>query len=398
MKDVTIGNETYQGVNRVELSGEDGQPCIFTDTSDATATASDIASGKTAYVNGAKVTGNLPTSDLQAIITADNVTPTLSSGKLQMEYANNSENLYRKGFSVTLQKDASYFGDATAADVVSGKKFTSKNGIAVTGTHTCSAPSGTINITTNGTHNVSDYATANVNVPSSGIDTSDATALLTDITEGKTAYMRGVKYTGTIPETTEGNSFSMPSGTISFNSGGSVGDITISPYFRGKSGASNKDDILRQGAFAEFNIPVNSFGDATAADVTAGKTFTSSSGLKIVGTKEAGASDVQIKTGSFSTADSGSEEEFTIDTGLNTIYAYYIKLPEPTRTKNTYLFCYAGTNGVKVFKDASSYLKTTGTGSLADNGINGGQITIKQYSSTYPLILRTGCSWVAVGI
>jgi len=47
----------YLGKNKV--SGIGGQGVIGTDTSDANATATDLLSGKTAYVNGEKITGTL---------------------------------------------------------------------------------------------------------------------------------------------------------------------------------------------------------------------------------------------------------------------------------------------------------------------------------------------------
>ena len=61
-QDVTIAGASFEDVPGILVPKTGSGTAYFADTSDADATAADIASGKTAYVNGTKMTGNMSLS------------------------------------------------------------------------------------------------------------------------------------------------------------------------------------------------------------------------------------------------------------------------------------------------------------------------------------------------
>ena len=99
------------------------------------ATASDVAAGKTfTSAAGLKVTGNVNTpSDYTTIVDGGEPTYNFSTSRLFANYDFTEPTLFHSGKQISIGIDASALGDATAADVVSGKTFTSAAGVKVTG-------------------------------------------------------------------------------------------------------------------------------------------------------------------------------------------------------------------------------------------------------------------------
>lgn len=314
------------------------------DTSEATAFASDILSGKTAYARGSMITGTIETKSVSDL-TASGQTVTVPAGYYAsstskdvntVEQAVPSVSVDSSGvINVTSNQDAGYVsagttmasmqlttqsaqtitpgtanktiqsgtyltgtqtikGDANLIpeNIVSGKTI-----FGVEGSHACSTPSGTIDITTNGTHDVTNYASANVNVPSSGIDTSDATATADQLLNGAIAYgVNGERITGTLsysPSASGGN------GTIY-----TATETTASGDYINSTCTVKSSKAHLSGSTISMKTSMSEFGDATAADVAAGKTFTSSNGLQVAGT-------ISTYTGMNHPADSVNEINYT---------------------------------------------------------------------------------------
>ena len=101
-QNVIINGVTYQNVPEVNIPKSGGGTAKFMDTSDSNAVAGEILSGKTAYVNGVKITGSISSKSAQTY------TPTTSDQTI-------AASQYLSG-AQTLKGDA----NLTAANIASG--------------------------------------------------------------------------------------------------------------------------------------------------------------------------------------------------------------------------------------------------------------------------------------
>lgn len=265
-----------------------------TDTSDATATEEDIAKNKTAYVQGKKITGKLyeyvKGKKLEMWVSAGGSQYLIVNKRgyicISMPHELNDE-ILRIGCTIELGADPSLFGDAVAADVAKGKTMTSAAGLKVVGTNTNDA------------------------------DTSDADATASDIAKGRTAYVQGAKVTGKLTEYLAGE-------TLSYYTSGDE-EITIerdsdSDNISIKIHCFDDDKIMRHNSYIKLGADAILFGNATAADVAKGKTFTSAAGVNVTGTAEPAKSNNNVEA--YAVTDTSPSVNFKRTDGAIKIWGY----------------------------------------------------------------------------
>ena len=142
---------------------------VKVDTSDADVTSQDIIKDKVAYADGQKVIGTLEEIQQGATTTEiyDAVTADETNKKLKVSKQFTTDKVYRAGAGISL--DVAYNEVATTTKLTPEKLVQGETVLGVTGT----------------------------TIPLSS--TLDATATINDIAKGQTAYVNGVKITGTLP-------------------------------------------------------------------------------------------------------------------------------------------------------------------------------------------------------
>lgn len=232
-----------------------------------------------------------------------------------------------------------------------------------------------------------------------GILTSDANADANSIESGKSAYVNGKKIKGTltgendIKATTKNTKLSSIPTTIP---GYGQSTLPVLKHTIEVSLADANKPVLLKGGVKKtvvYDEAGSIYGDAKASDVRAGKTFTSSNGVKITGTLSVSAKTMKgIVTG-------GGANAVAFDTGLKAISCIVI-MQTVTSTSDTGIIALLHQNGktVGIGNSYSQYLKTssTSTGTIA---INGGEVTYTPKNGTEVTNMVNGkeYTWIAIG-
>lgn len=168
------------------------------DTSDATATSSDILQGKTAYAQGLKVTGTIPIKS-QSDLAVNGPTVVVPTGYYASQSSKTVATTTQASPNITISNNGLITAEVvqSAGYIGGGTKSATKQ--LTTQAATTITPSKTTQTAVD--KNV--YTTGAITVDPISADyiiTTDATARAADILTGTSAYVNGVKVTGTMPD------------------------------------------------------------------------------------------------------------------------------------------------------------------------------------------------------